>query len=55
MGRQKLSDSALKQLILFFGAVSFFLGKAALNGAERRPEQAAENDPVVRALRQAAG
>lgn len=48
-----VSDKALKQAILFFGAVSFFLGKAALNGAER-PERAAENDPVVRALRQAA-
>jgi hypothetical protein len=46
-----MSDKALKQAILFFGAVSFFLGKAALNGG--RPGQTAENDPVVRALRQA--
>lgn len=49
-----MSDTALKQAILFFGVVSFFLGKAALNGDGRRPERSAENDPVVRALRQAA-
>lgn len=34
MGRSQLSDTRLKQLILFFGAVSFFLGKAALNGGD---------------------
>lgn len=27
-----MSDTALKQAILFFAVVSFFLGKAALNG-----------------------
>jgi hypothetical protein len=46
-----LSDKALKQAILFFGAVSFFLGKKALEGASAEP--AAENDPVVRTLRKA--
>lgn len=49
-----MSETALKQAILFFGVVSFLLSKAALNGASRpRPEQLAENDPVVRALREA--
>jgi len=28
-----MSDRALKQAILFFGAVSFFLGKKALEGS----------------------
>lgn len=31
---RKISDKALGQAILFFAVVSFFLGKAALNGAE---------------------
>ena len=44
-----MSDTALKQAILFFGVVSFFLGKAALNGADarRRP------DPLILSLRSA--
>jgi hypothetical protein len=46
-----MSDTALKQAILFFGAVSYFLGKKVLDGAG--PDRSAENDPVVRALRKA--
>lgn len=49
MGRSHLSDTRLKQLILFFGAVSFFLGKAALNG----PGPQVETDPLLRSLRRA--
>ena len=43
-----MSNTALKQAILFFGAVSFFLGKAALNGGPR-----VGPDPLLRSLRAA--
>jgi hypothetical protein len=44
-----MSDTALKQAILFFGVVSFFLGKAALNGAGPRRAP----DPIILSLRSA--
>jgi hypothetical protein len=44
-----MSNTALKQAILFFGVVSFFLGKAALNGAGPRVQA----DPLLRSLREA--
>jgi len=43
-----MSNTALKQAILFFGVVSFFLGKAALNGGPRPAP-----DPLLRSLRAA--
>lgn len=49
MGSDKLSDTRLKQLILFAGVVSFFLGKKALDGAVARVRP----DPLLRTLRQA--
>jgi hypothetical protein len=55
MGRSHISDKALKQAILFFGAVSFFLGKKALEGAPAPVQRAPDphDDPVIRALRAA--
>jgi hypothetical protein len=57
MGRSHISDKALKQAILFFGAVSFFLGKKALEGADAPALPAArvtpDPDPVLMALRSA--
>lgn len=42
-----MSDRALVQAILFFGAVSFFLGKKALEGASDRSTM----DPTLARLR----
>jgi hypothetical protein len=42
---RKISDKTLIQAILFFGFVSFMLGKSALQGVT--------DDPVLRALRKA--
>ena len=42
------SDRTLKQAILFFGIVSFFLGKKALNGVD-----GSTVDPLLERLRQA--
>ena len=39
----RISDKALGQAILFFAVVSFFLGKAALNGEEEAARKD-END-----------
>ncbi len=36
-----MSDRALKQAILFFGIVSFFLGKKALEGEAAEPDETA--------------
>jgi hypothetical protein len=36
-----MSDRALKQAILFFGIVSFFLGKKALEGAADAADETA--------------
>jgi len=36
-----MSDLALKQAILFFGIVSFFLGKKALEGEGDEPDETA--------------
>lgn len=43
MARKRVSDQALVQAILFMAVVSFFLGKAALNGDEKtlEPQKAA--------------
>ncbi len=51
----KISDRQLKQAILFAGAVSFFLGKKALEGDPAAPKRDPDpdDDPVVRALRAA--
>jgi len=43
----RVSDRTLVQAILFFGAVSFFLGKKALDGAE----QPRADDPLLKQLR----
>jgi hypothetical protein len=51
MGRSHISDKALKQAILFFGAVSFFLGKKVLEGAA--PAFDIHDDPVIKSLRAA--
>ncbi len=42
-GRKKVSDQTLVGAICFMAVVSFFLGKAALNGAEEAVRQD-END-----------
>jgi hypothetical protein len=42
----RVSDRTLTQAILFFGVVSFFLGKKALDGE-------APPDPLLEALRRA--
>lgn len=44
-----MSDTALKQAILFFGIVSFFLGKKALEG----DGGGSTVDPLVAQLRRA--
>ncbi len=44
-----MSDLALKQAILFFGVVSFFLGKKALEGAD----DGSTVDPLLAQLRRA--
>lgn len=44
-----MSDTALKQAILFFGIVSFFLGKKALEG----DDDGSTVDPLVAGLRRA--
>jgi hypothetical protein len=44
-----MSDRALVQAILFFGAVSFFLGKKALDGAD----DGSTVDPTLEGLRRA--
>lgn len=43
-----MSDRALKQAILFFGVVSFFLGKKALEG-----DDGSTVDPLLAGLRRA--
>jgi hypothetical protein len=40
VARKRVSDSTLVNAILFMAVVSFFLGKAALNGGEE-PKKAA--------------
>ena len=51
---QKISDTALKQAILFFGAVSFLLGKAALNGDDKPArEPGPRPDPLLKSLERA--
>lgn len=51
----KTDNNWLKKAILFSGAVSWFLGKKALEGADAPPkhEPSIHDDPVVRALRAA--
>lgn len=44
----RVSDRTLMQAILFFGAVSFFLGKKALDGAD-----GSTVDPTLARLRRA--
>ena len=44
-----MSDLALKQAILFFGIVSFFLGKKALEG----DDDGSTVDPLLAGLRRA--
>lgn len=44
-----MSDRALKQAILFFGIVSFFLGKKALEG----DDDGSTVDPLLDQLRRA--
>lgn len=44
-----MSDRALKQAILFFGVVSFFLGKKALEG----DSNGSTVDPLLAGLRRA--
>lgn len=44
-----MSDAALKQAILFFGIVSFFLGKKALEG----DDDGSTVDPLVAGLQRA--
>lgn len=46
-----MSDAALKQAILFFGVVSFLLGKKALEGDDERDDERA--DPLLGGLRAA--
>jgi hypothetical protein len=41
VARKRVSDSTLVNAILFMAVVSFFLGKAALNGEEEQPKKAA--------------
>lgn len=48
LGVMRVSDRTLMQAILFFGAVSFFLGKKALNGAD-----GSTVDPLLAGLRRA--
>jgi len=49
-----MTDKQLKQAILFAGIVSFFLGKAALNGSdEPAKEPGPPPDPLLRSLRAA--
>jgi len=52
---RKISDTALKQAILFFGAVSFLLGKNALNGDDDKPatEPGPRPDPLIDSLARA--
>ena len=45
-----MSDTALKQAILFFGVVSFLLGKNALNGDKPALRPGPRPDPLQRAL-----
>jgi hypothetical protein len=51
----RISDTALKQAILFFGTVSFFLGKKALEGEDAPPKRdpSPHDDPVIKSLRAA--
>lgn len=41
MARKRVSDQTLVNAILFMAVVSFFLGKAALNGEQVPEKQAA--------------
>lgn len=47
----QISDKALKQAILFFGAVSFLLGKTALQGDDKPAQRPGPRpDPLLRSL-----
>jgi hypothetical protein len=41
MARKRVSDQTLVNAILFMAVVSFFLGKAALNGEQQQQQQKA--------------